>query len=233
MLQAIPSPRNGSRPDTAISALPRDRTGKVLLVGALLPDGHKYGRLAAAMRRITGSVEGALRFAPRAPAISFRTIEAAPGEDQPMIVRITPEVFPLLGIQPGDQVHVEWGPGNRSVVVALERRPADAAWPDVEYVGHRPESPPSLPGFAVIDLGAATRVTLGIPRVAVVTVRRRLTPLIMKKANQLIVPVAGLFLGLSVDARLSAWLLACAAVVILGLLIAPIRMRRPPRGRVG
>lgn len=233
MLQAIPSPRNGLRPDTVISALPRDRSGKVLLVGSLVPDGPRHGRLAAVMRRIADTIEKALRLVLRAPAVSFRTVEATPGEDQSTIARIGPELFPLLGVQPGDQVYVEWGPGNRSVVIALEQHPADPAWPDVEYVGHRPESPPSLPDFTVIGLGATTRVTLGIPRVAVVTVRRRLTPLIMKKANQLIVPVAGLFLGLSVDAHLAAWLLVCATVVILGLLIAPIRMRRPPRGRVG
>lgn len=232
MLQAIPSPHNGLRPDTTISALPRDHSGRVLLVGALIPDGHKHGRLTAVVQRITGIVEKAVRLALRAPAISFRTMEATPGEDQSMIARLRPELFPLLGIQPGDQVYVEWGPGNRSVVIALEQRPPDVAWPDIEFVGHRPEPPPSLPDFAVIGLGATTRVTLGIPRMAVVTVRRRVTPLIAKKANQLIVPVAGLFLGLSVDAHLAVWLLVCAAVVILGLMIAPIRMRRPPRGRV-
>lgn len=232
MLQAIPSPRNGLRPDTTVSAVPHDRAGRVLLVGSLLADGHKHSRLTTVGQRIAGAIEKTLRIVLRAPAVSFRTVEATPGEDQSMIARIRPELFPLLGIQAGDQVYVEWGPRNRSVVIALEQRPPDTAWPDIEFVGHRPEPPPSLPDFAVIGLGATTRVALGIPRMAVVTVRRRVTPLIVKKANQLIVPVAGLFLGLSVDAHLAVWLLVCAAVVILGLMIAPIRMRRPPRGRV-
>lgn len=83
LLQAIPSPSNGLRPDTTVSALPRDRTGRVLLVGALIPDGHKHGRLSTVVQRIAGIVEKALRPALRAPVVTRSGHPRAPDRPGP------------------------------------------------------------------------------------------------------------------------------------------------------
>jgi hypothetical protein len=48
----------------------------------------------------------------------------------------------------------------------------------------------------------------------------------------LILPTTGLFIALAVNVKLQTWKLALATVTIFALLIAPLRLRRNPRGRV-
>ncbi|MEW2354369.1 hypothetical protein [Spirillospora sp. NPDC029432] len=184
-----------------------------------------YRALGAAFER---AAQGALR----APALTFRTLEAAtPGEDQAPTVRLAEELFPLLGTQPGKQVYVEWGPGNRTIATALPLGEVGRDdWPDTYVVG-RAVTAERPPGVAVAGVGAMSRAALGVPRVAVVTVRRRVGPLIVAKLNELIVPSTALMVALTADIKLKAWSLVAAGVVITALLLAPLRLRRDPRGR--
>lgn len=65
-----------------------------------------------------------------------------------------------------------------------------------------------------------------------VTVRRRVGPLIVAKLNELIVPSTALMVALSADIKLKAWALALSGALIVALLLAPLRLRRNPRGRI-
>ncbi|MFF5260292.1 hypothetical protein ACFY4C_15200 [Actinomadura viridis] len=77
-----------------------------------------------------------------------------------------------------------------------------------------------------------SRAALGVPRVSVVTVRRRVIPLIMGRLNELIVPSTALMVALTADIKLQAWPLVFTGALIVGLLLAPLRIRRNPRGRI-
>jgi hypothetical protein len=165
--------------------------------------------------------------------VADRTVEASPGEDQMLTMRVPAALFPLLGTQPGKQVYVEWGPGNRAIATALAaHEPADEDWPSIHAIGRGPSRVATAPSVAQLSVGVNTRAALGIPRVTVVIVRRRVTPLITNKLNELIFPATGLFIALAVNAKLHAWKLVLAVVIILGLLLFPLRIRRNPRGRV-
>jgi hypothetical protein len=214
--------------DITVSPLPVDTRGRRLLVAEprwLRGHRPRRDRVGAQCERLLSALLGA-------PGFAFRTVEASPGEDQMYSVRLPAGLFPLIGTRPGMQVFVEWGPGNRAVATALTahgRTKED--WPPVQAIGRRRSRPPTTPSVALVSLGVNTRSALGIPRAAVVTVRRRVTPLIVDKLNELIVPVTGLFIALAVNVKLHAWTLGLAVVVILGLLLLPLRMRRNPRGR--
>ncbi len=154
------------------------------------------------------------------------------------IVRLAPELFPLLGTEPGQQVYVAWGARNRVVATALVADQGDPAmkewgrWARTDVIGHRPAGAAGVPPFARLRVSAEIRAALGIPRAAVVTVRRRVSSLILVRLNELIIPATGLFIALSVDARLRAWQVLVAVAVIMALLLAPLRIRRSPRGRL-
>lgn len=205
LLLGVSSSATGLRPEIMVSPYPMSS----LLVEGIPWKPTRTQRITAAFGTGADRVATALL---RAPQAVLRTVEAAPDEDQALTVRLPADMFPLLGTVPGEQVYVEWGPGNRAIATALVLREAD---PDAQ-----------------LRIGAATRATLGIPRLTVVTVRRRVVPLIVGRLNELIVPVAGLFAGMALKAPIALWVLVLAAVVILGLLLAPLRIRRPDLRRV-
>jgi hypothetical protein len=232
VLLGVPSWSSGLRPEILISPYPADERGRPLLIAPppWVPT------LAQRASGLVGTwADRICTSALRAPSAVIRTVEATPGEDQALTVRLPAEMFPLLGTFPGKQVYVEWGPGNRAIATALaspSSAPNAEEFPDFQVVGDRLTHAPALPASAQIRIGAATRATLGIPRIAVVTVRRRVLPLIVGRLNELIVPVTGLFIGIAASVHLRAWVLALGIVIILMLLLAPLRIRRPDLRRV-
>lgn len=168
----------------------------------------------------------------RAPGVALRTTEAGTGEDQAQTVRIHESLFPLLGTEPGKGVSIEWGPGNRAIATALVAEERDEDWPSIQMIGRRPQQVLRAPDTAVVRVGAATRASLGIPRVTTVTVRRRVVPLIIGRLNELIIPATGLMLAAASRLSLRPWHWIAAALVVALLLLAPLRARRNPRGRV-
>ena len=232
VLLGVPSWSPGLRPEISVSPYPADECDRPLLIApppwTPSPIQRAAGVVGTWSDRIFTSVL-------RAPSAVLRTIEATPGEDQALTVRLPADMFPLLGTSPGRQVYVEWGPGNRAIATALTGTPADPRadeLPDFQIVGDRLAHAPALPAATQIRIGAATRATLGIPRITVVTVRRRVLPLIVGRLNELIIPVTGLFIGIAASVRLRAWVLVLGVVIILALLLAPLRMRRPDLRRV-
>jgi hypothetical protein len=232
VLLGVPSWSPGLRPEVSISPYPADERGRPLLIApppwAAPPVQRTSGIMGTWADRIFTSVL-------RAPIAVLRTVEATPGEDQAIAVRLPAEMFPLLGTFPGRQVYVEWGPGNRAIATALASTPTSPGaeeLPDFQIVGDRLAHAPILPASTQIRIGAATRATLGIPSITVVTVRRRVLPLIVGRLNELIVPVTGLFIGIAASVHLRAWVLVFGVVIILALLLAPLRMRQPDLRRV-
>ncbi|MBE1536410.1 hypothetical protein [Actinomadura algeriensis] len=231
MLLNVPPGTEGARPEVLVGPPPA-RGRRMLRVGEprWSDRGTRWPRRLP--RRAGTGAELAGRVLLRAPALCFRTIEATPGEDREQTVRLPEELFALLGTEPGKQVYLEWGPGNRTVATALPLGAiGDGDWPQVRVAGHR-GSAPRPPDVSVAAVGAVSRAALGVPRTTVVTVRRRVGPLVASRLHQLVVPTTALMVALTADIKLKAWDLALAGAVIVGLMLAPLRMRRNPRGRV-
>jgi hypothetical protein len=234
MLLAVPQRQFQLLPEILLAPLPETGQQRPMLVAE--PSWQRKRKLAPrAARRITGWLEWMVTALLGAPEVAFRTVDALPGEDHARTVRLASELFPLLGLRPGQQVYVCCGPRNRVIATTLTadnitRGPGQ--WASTDRVGHHAAKARAVPPFARLRVGAEIRVGLGIPRTAVVTVHRRVTSLILAKLNELIIPATGLFIALSVDARLRVWEVILAAAVILLFLLAPLRVRRNPPGRV-
>lgn len=234
MLLGVPQRRFELLPEIHVACLPRSaRSGPLLLEEPRWEGGPSpYWR---GLRKLGGWIEQAATAVLRAPELAFRTIDALPGEDHARTVRLAPEFFPLLGIQPGQQVYVTWGPRNHVIATALIKENYDKGpdqWAATDRVGHHSGEARVIPKFARLRVGAEIRGGLGIPRTAVVTIRRRVSSLMLAKLNELILPVTGLFISLSAGAKLKVWEVTAAAIVILILLLTPLRVRRTPRGRI-
>lgn len=234
MLLGVPERRYDLLPEPLVGPWPRNARGDLLLVGEPRWEERAHRRSARFLRGTSEWAERASATLLRAPEITFLTVEALPGEDHMRTVRLATELFPLLGTRPGQQVYVASGQRNRVVATALTADPVVGweKWAKTDVVGDRPPGAAKVPAFATVRAGAEIRAALGIPRSAVVTVRRRVSSLILGKLNELIIPATGLFIALSVDVRLSAWMVTLAVSVVLVLLLAPLRIRRNPRGRL-
>ena len=229
LLLGVPDWAPGLPPELLVYPFPTDDQGRPLIV----PTPTWRQSRSARVRAFCGSWSDRIFAAVlRAPDVALRTVEAPPGEDQALTVRLPTDLFPLLGTEPGQHVYIEWGPRNRAIATALAASEDQNGLPPMQIVGDRLVLAPDVPSYAEIRVGAGTRAALGIPRLTVVTVRRRVTPLIVDRLNQLIVPVTGLFLGIAADVHVSLWLLALGALIIGMLLLAPLRARRPSPGRV-
>lgn len=232
MLLGVPERRLGLLPELLIG--PVAAYGRPPLVGEPRLEGRGSGSWRKVLRWPGSRLEHAVTALLRAPEIVLRSTDAKPGEDQSLMVRVSAELFPLLGTTAGQQVFITWGPRCRAVATALAE--SDEAgrgkWAQTDVVGAAAKAARPVPSFANIRIGAETRATLGIPRTAVVTVRRRVTSLILGRLNELILPTTGLFIALAVNVKLQTWTLALATITIFALLMAPLRLRRNPRGRM-
>lgn len=172
----------------------------------------------------------------RAPVVVLRTVEALIGEDTYQVVRINPQIFPLLGIKPGDQVVIGWA-SRQVVATALEFPPELNTDPritttlqrtDLHRIGSRESIAPHLS----IGITAPMRSCLGIPRHTVVEVRRRLTPIILGRINELTIPVGGLLLAaLALPGVIPRWGIIMSIIVVVALALISARYRTPPSGR--
>jgi hypothetical protein len=135
MLLAVPERRFGLLPDLLLGPMPRTTRGRLVHVG----EPHWEGREQVWWRTITRTVgewaEGIAAGLLRDPEVVFRTADALPGEDHARIVRLAPELFPLLGTEPGQQVYVAWGTRNRVVATALVADQGDPAMKEWGQMG--------------------------------------------------------------------------------------------------
>jgi hypothetical protein len=229
MLLGIPSWAPDLHPEILVSPYPRSPDGRLLVMSSVLTGASGLRR---AFSRAGVAADRLLTTLLHAPPATLCTVEATPGEDQALSVRLPAELFPLIGTDPGQQIYVDWGPGNRTIATALPHGDHDDGLPPTRIPGDRLADAPEVPAHAQIKIGAGTRAALGIPRQTVVTVRRRIWPLIMGRLNELIVPVTGLFIAVAAKIHAGLWLLVVAAAIILALLLTPLRVRRPRRGRI-
>ena len=187
-------------------------------------------------KRLTRGLEHSLRAFLRAPVVALGTTEALVGDDANQVVRIAPAVFPLLGIKAGDQVFVAWE-GREAVATVLEEVQLDEEeratlrslqWVDLPvYEG---ESPAVLKHLT-IGVPADMRSALAMPRRTVVTVRRRLTPVLAGRLNELTIPVGGLLLAAATIKDLPGRYIIAGLIAVTALAMLPLRHRTPPRGR--
>ncbi|HEU5159224.1 MAG TPA: hypothetical protein VFU43_19665 [Streptosporangiaceae bacterium] len=232
MLLGVPERRHGLLPEVLLG--PAAAYGRPPLIGEPRFEGPGSGSWRRALRLPGSVLETCARGLLRAPEVALRTADAKPGEDRSMVVRISAELFPLLGTTAGQQVFVTWGPRCQAIATALAEPDTtrQGRWARTDVIGPVGQSVDQVPFFALVRVGAETRAALGIPRMAVVTIRRRVTSLILGKLNELILPTTGLLIALAVNVKLQMWKLAIATVVVFALLIIPLRLRRNPRGRV-
>jgi hypothetical protein len=234
LLLGVPKPHHDILPELLIAPFPVDAKARHLLVGQPRWEIRRGPAMLRPLRRVAEWLEAGARFLLRAPEVVLQTAGAMPGEDQALTVRLAPALFPLLGTSPGQQVYVSWGPGNRALATALESSSSEPGHSgvNIHVIGKRPPTAPVAPPYAQLRVSAEIRASLGIPRVTVVTVRRRVTSLILGRLHQLLIPATGFFIALAAKVRLSGWQSMVAIVVIVTLLLAPLRLRGNPRGRI-
>jgi hypothetical protein len=180
--------------------------------------------------------EFVLRMAFRSQGLTFRVVQAHPGDDELRdTIRLHPSAFTTLGLRPGGQVLLHWG-GRRMAVRALEdQKPFDGQLSGhvLESVGLRLDTAPlpeTFPAHLVVRIPAPIRGALNIPPSTIVELRRKLRPALQGQLNQLTVPVAGLVAAAAALPEVRGWPLVIGGLVAVALGLAPLRMPRPPRG---
>lgn len=192
----------------------------------------RIGAALAVMRAVALVVEVLLRPLLRAPEVALRVSESSIGDDAFNVVRIREDALPLLGINVGDEVFLSFGPGHQ--VAALTLLAGPAALPSGFTT--RIVDPGGREDFAsderlLIGVPAPLRDALGIPRSAVVHVRRRLSTLVLGRVNELVLPVGALIFTTLTVPRFSASLAVLGGVAATLLSLLPLRLRQPSRGR--
>ncbi len=194
------------------------------------------GYLLLALRFLDIFSELVLRAAFRSQSLTFRVIQAHPGDDDLQdTIRLHPSAFGALALRPGGQVLLHWG-GQRMAVRALEdQKPFDGEFSShvMRSVGLHLDSTPlstDFPANLIARIPAPVRCTLNIPPNTVIEMRRKLRPALVSQLNQLAVPVAGLVATAAALPEVRGWPLLLGGILALVFGLAPLRMPRPPRG---
>ncbi len=194
-----------------------------------------FGMLLWMIQLLNRIAERLLRPLLGAPVVTLRTVGALVGDDNEQVVRLHSEVFPLIGVEPGDHIIVSWA--DRCVMaVALEggkTTPEEAQTikrlKRIDLFSESPE--PSALDHLSIGVSAKLRSDLGIPRSTVLCVRRRLMTSVLGQLNQLTIPVLGLILAAVAVPNISYTAIAIGFIPVLILGMLPIRHKKPPHGR--
>jgi hypothetical protein len=194
------------------------------------------GIVIICIRIVDVVVEQLMRVALRSPPLSFRVIQANPGDDDLRdTIRLHPVAFAALALKPGGQVILNWA-GQRMAVRALEdQSPVDTpvSTAVLQSIGLRLDTgllPEDFPAHLVIRIPAPIRTALNIPPSTVIQVRRRLRPAVVSQLNQLTIPVAGLVVAAAAIPAVRGWPLVVGSIAAVVLGLAPLRSPRPPRG---
>lgn len=176
-----------------------------------------------------------LRAAFRSQDLTFRVVQAHPGDDDLRdTIRLHPGAFGALALRPGGQVLLSWG-GQRMAVRALEdQKPFDGELSShvMKSVGLRLDAAPlpsDFPAHLIARVPALVRRSLNIPPNTVIEMRRKLRPAVIGQLNQLTFPVTGLVAAAAFP-EVRGWPLILGGIFAVALGLAPLRMPRPPRG---
>ena len=187
---------------TASDGVPDDNS--VALVAAA-PEVVRTASQISMIRRMGTAVDHTMellwRALFRAPEFSARVMQAHPSDDGSPVISLHPAVYDRIGVEPGQQVLVRWG-GREVVALAVaDHEPPEAGAP-AEAIKRAqrvnrlfPDLPSGLPPHVVVRMSAQLRHELGAPVATVITVRRRLRPVLVRNLNSLVVPLASLVLA--------------------------------------
>lgn len=158
-------------------------------------------RFQRASEAVDRTMERLWRVLFRAPEFSARVIQAHAGDDGAPIVTLHGAVFDRIGIESGQQVLVRWG-GREVVALAVADHdpPASGSLTDAMKKVQRvnrlwPDLPDGMSPHITVRMSTRLRDQLGAPVATVVTVRRRLRPVLVRNLNSLVVPLASLVLA--------------------------------------
>lgn len=170
-----------------------------------------------------------------APAVSLRTVPAQLGDDTRAVIRLDEDLFAILGLAKGEQVFLNWG-RRVAVGVALPwsrngNRDQDAAKAQEVDLHWQPRGD-RLPRSLIVGVSAEVRSDLGMPRFSTVSVRRRVLPLVVRRVNDLTIPVGGLLLAGYTIKGVSPLTILVGCVIVTLLALLPLRHARRPRGRI-
>ncbi|MFJ3404001.1 hypothetical protein [Promicromonospora sp. NPDC090134] len=156
-------------------------------------------------RRLGGAVDTTMehlwRALFRAPEFSARVVQAHAGDDGAPVVTLHPAVFDRIGIESGQQVLVRWGGREVAALAVADHDPPETGTPPdsikrVQRVNRLwPHLPEGMSPHVVVRMSARLRGELGAPVATVVTVRRRVRPVLVGNLNALVVPLASLVLA--------------------------------------
>ncbi|WP_369371873.1 N-formylglutamate amidohydrolase [Promicromonospora sp. Populi] len=210
-VQAVP--RDHVRPGTVrlayqlrlLTASDRATDNQLVALVAAAPDVVRHGVQADRLQRVNDAVDRTMerlwRALFRAPEFSARVIQAHAGDDGTSIVTLHAAVFDRIGIESGQQVLVRWG-GREVVALAVaDHDPPTSGSPtqsmkDMQRVNRLwPDLPEGISPHVTVRMSTRLRDQLGAPVATVVTVRRRLRPVLVGNLNSLVVPLASLVLA--------------------------------------
>lgn len=230
-LSAVP---RGSWQDRRLKAVQRVSAAvPKKAVPRLMTESLGWGLLSVRLIDFCG--EAVLRFMFGSRPLSFRIIQAHPGDDDLRdTIRLHPAAFTALDIRPGGQVLVDWA-GERVSVRALEdHNPFGESFSDyvrgVIGVRYDPGPPQDFPPNLIARVPAPIRRHLGVPPNTIIVVRRRVRPALIGQLNQLTMPLAGLVLAAAAVPSVRGWPLVLGTLVAVFLGLAPLRRARPPKG---
>ncbi len=158
-------------------------------------------RVQQASEAVDRTMERLWRALFRAPEFSARVIQAHAGDDGAPIVTLHQAVFDRIGVESGQQVLVRWG-GREVVALAVADHdpPTSGSLTEsmrkVQRVNRLwPDLPDGMSPHTTVRMSTRLRDQLGAPVATVVTVRRRLRPVLVRNLNSLVVPLASLVLA--------------------------------------
>jgi hypothetical protein len=181
------------------------------------------------------SCEVVLRVVFGSRPLSFRVIQAHPGDDDLRdTIRLHPAAFTALELKPGGQVLLDWAGDQISVRAIEDHSPFGGNFSNyvqgVVGVRYDPGPPHDFPAHLVARVPAPVRRHLGIPPNTIVMVQRRVRPALIGQLNQLTIPLVGLALAAAAVPSVRGWPLALGTTVVVFLGLAPLRITRPPKG---
>lgn len=187
----------------------------------------RRGRLRRAVDR---AVERLLTAVFRAPEFAVRITQAHAGDDEGPLVALHPAVFDRIGVEPGQQVVVRWGDREITAMAVADHAPhgtgpvsaAGRAAQRVNLVS--PDLPGDMSPHLVARLSAPARRSLGAPAATVVTVRRRLRPVLVRNLGALVLPLAGLLLAAAALEDPNWWLVGTGTALMSVLGLAGVRI---------
>lgn len=184
-----------------------------------------------------------------APPLALRCTEGLAGDDGERIARVDPTVLERLGLRPGEEAVLSWGPRS-TVVRLLSQTPETAAamHEQLHESSERQTRPATgdptvrlrTPPHLRIWVSATARHALGITRASsdmspdtIVRVRRHLPSLLRRQASAAAVPATTLFVAMAAVPGISWWKWAGVIAVVLVLVALPLRRSALKQGRTG